>query len=193
MNRILPRGLSALVALLILTFPVANAGPLGLVLESGLTGRVGYGFTSGGGLSLAVEYETPLELNILFVDLSLVAKAGFDFAARGADLGVQAKALILPSVASGLLGVGVWLDLDLWRIGSSAMTFHSSFGPFVNINLDPLYLTFSGSLFSLTNVVYGFDLALAARYYLDVFALELGVDYNTLGYGKATFGLRFML
>jgi hypothetical protein len=193
MNRNLLRGLSALLALLLFTLPTVSAGPLGLVLESGITGRVGYGFTAGGGLSLALEYETPLDLNILFVDLSVVGKAGFDFAARGADVGVQAKALILPSVASGLLGVGVWLDLDLWGLGSATNVFHTSFGPFMNINLDPLYMTLSGSLLSLTNGLYGFDLGFAARYYIDAFALELGLDYNTLGYGKAAFGLRFTL
>ncbi len=193
MNRILPRSLSALVALLFFVLPTTSAGPLGLVLESGITGRVGYGFTAGGGLSLALEYETPLDLNILFTDISVVGKAGFDFATKGFDVGVQTKALILPSVASGLLGVGLWLDLDLWRLGSTAHAFHLSFGPFMNINLDPLYMTLNASLLSLTNGVYGFDLGLAARYYLDAFALELGLDFNTLGYGKAAFGLRFTL
>jgi hypothetical protein len=193
MNRIFSRGLGALLALFLFTLPTASAGPLGLVLESGLTGRVGYGFTAGGGLSVALEYEMPLDVNILFVDLSLVGKAGFNFATSGLDVGVQTKALILPSVASGLLGVGLWLDLDFWSLGSNAYAFHSSVGPFVNVNLDPLYMTISASLLSLTNGIYGFDLGLAARYYLDAFALELGVDYNTLGYGKAAFGIRLSL
>lgn len=63
----------------------------------------------------------------------------------------------------------------------------------LTINLEPAYLTFSASLLALTNGVFGFDLGIAGRIYIDVFALDLSVDYNTVGWARANFGLRFTL
>jgi hypothetical protein len=177
---------------LLLILPIANAAPLGLVLESGITARVSYAFSSNQALAVALEYETPLAVP-LPIDVSLTARFGYNFVASGIDAGLLAKALVLNSISGGLLGVGLWLDLDARNVGSSLNTFKVAFGPFLNINLDPLYATVSASLFSLTNGIYAFDFGLAMRYYFDVFAFELGFDYNTIGFARASFGLRLSL
>ncbi len=178
---------------LLVFIPTAQAAPLGLVLESGITARVAYSFSSNQALSIALEYETPITVP-LPIDVSLTARIGYNFNAGGFDAGVMAKTVILPSIAGGLLGIGIWVDLDARNIGSTLNTFKAAFGPFLNFNLDQqLYATLSASLFSLTNGIYAFDLGLAARYYVDVLAFELSFDYNTIGTARASFGLRFSL
>ncbi len=177
---------------LLLILPAAHAAPLGLVLESGLTARVSYAFSSNQAFAVALEYETPIPVP-LPIDVSLTARIGYNFSAAGFEAGLLAKALVLNSISGGLLGVGVWLDIGARNVGSSLNSFNVAFGPFLNFNVDPLYATLSVSLLSLTNGVYAFDLGLAARYYIDVIALELGFDYNTIGFARASFGLRLGL
>ena len=191
MNRFCSQVLGRLVLILFVSLPV-SAAPLGLVLESGLTARVGYAFSSNQALSLALEYETPIAV-LLPIDISLTARVGYNFNSGGIDTGLLAKALVLNSISGGLLGVGFWVDLDIRNLGTTLNTFKLAFGPFINLNFDPLYATISFSLLSLTNVVYAFDLGFAARYYFDIFALELGFDYNTIGMARASFGIRLSL
>jgi hypothetical protein len=175
-----------------LVVPVANAAPLGLVLETGITLRGTYNFSSAQAIAIGLEYEMPIALPIP-IDFSLTARAGYNFSASGIDAGLLAKALVLNSISGGLLGVGLWVDVGATNIGSNLNSFKVALGPFLNFNVDPLYATLSASLFSLTNGIYAFDLGLAVRYYIDIFALELGFDYNTIGTAKASFGLRFTL
>ena len=191
MNRFCSQVLRRLVLIVFVSLPV-SAAPLGLVLESGLTARVGYAFSSNQALSLALEYETPIAV-LLPIDISLTARVGYNFNSGGIDTGLLAKALVLNSISGGLLGVGFWVDLDIRNLGTTLNTFKIAFGPFINLNFDPLYATISFSLLSLTNVVYAFDLGFAARYYFDIFALELGFDYNTIGMARASFGIRLSL
>ena len=191
MNRFCSQVLGRLVLIVFVSLPV-SAAPLGLVLESGLTARVGYAFSSNQALSLALEYETPIAV-LLPIDISLTARVGYNFNSGGIDTGLLAKALVLNSISGGLLGVGFWVDLDIRNLGTTLNTFKIAFGPFINLNFDPLYATISFSLLSLTNVVYAFDLGFAARYYFDIFALELGFDYNTIGMARASFGIRLSL
>ncbi len=191
MNEYYCRVLRPIILVLLVSLPV-SAAPLGLVLESGLTARVGYSFSSNQAFSIALEYETPIAVP-LPIDVSLSARVGYNFNSGGIDTGLLAKALVLNSISGGLLGVGLWVDFDIRNFGTTLNTFKVAFGPFINMNFDPLYATISFSLFSLTNAVYAFDLGFAARYYLDVFAFELGFDYNTIGMARASFGLRFSL
>jgi hypothetical protein len=193
MTKSIPRVFQTLIAAFVLFVPVAHAAPIGLVLESGITLRGTYNFSSAQAIAIAVEYETPLVLPIP-IDFSLTARVGYNFGQGGGfDAGLLAKALVLNSFSSGLLGAGLWLELDARNLATNTNTFRVAFGPYLNINLDPLYATVSASLFSLTNGIYAFDLGLGVRYYLDVFAIELGFDYNTIGTAKANFGLRFTL
>jgi hypothetical protein len=179
-------------ALLVL-IPTVQAAPLGLVLESGITARFAYSFSSNQAFSIALEYETPIAVPIP-IDVSIAPRIGYNFSAGGFDAGIMAKAVIFPSIVGGLMGVGIWVDVDVRNFGSTLNTFKTAFGPFLNFNLDQqLYATLSASLFSLTNGIYAFDLGLAARYYLDIFAFELSIDYNTIGMARASFGLRFSL
>jgi hypothetical protein len=192
MTGLLSRVSRPFVFMLMLLIPSVQAAPLGLVLESGITARVNYAFSSGQALSIALEYETPIAVP-LPIDLSLTARVGYNFNAAGLDAGFLAKALVLNSISGGLLGLGLWFDLDARNVGSTLNNFKVAFGPFMNINVDPFYATLSVSLFSLSNAIYAFDLGLAARYYIDVFAVELGFDFNTIGFARASFGLRFTL
>lgn len=192
MTKPLSRVLQVLFVALVCFLPAAQAAPLGLVLESGITVRGSYQFTSAQAFALALEYETPLAVPIP-IDVSLTAKIGYNFSQSGIDAGVLAKALVFNSIAGGLLGVGAWLEVDARNLTTTLNTFRVAFGPFLNFNLEPVYATLSASLFSLTNGTYAFDLGLAARYYFDIFAIELGFDYNTIGTARANFGLRFTL
>ena len=192
MTGLLSRVSRPFVLVLLMLMPLAQAAPLGLVLESGLTARVNYAFSSNQALAIALEFETPISVP-LPIDVSLTARVGYNFNAGGFDAGMLAKALVLNSISGGLLGVGLWFDIDARNIGSTLNTFKVAFGPFMNINFDPLYATLSASLFSLSNGIYAFDLGFAARYYFDIFAIEFGIDYNTIGLARASFGLRFSL
>jgi hypothetical protein len=192
MNIHLSRVLKSVLFAMMFFVPAAQAAPLGLVLETGITLRGTYNFSSAQAIAVGLEYEMPLELPIP-IDFSLTARAGYNFSASGFDVGVLAKALVLNSISGGLLGVGLWADVGATNIGSNLNSFKVAFGPFLNFNVDPFYATLSASLFSLTNGIYAFDLGFAARYYLDIFALELGFDFNTIGNAKANFGLRFTL
>lgn len=192
MNGFLARASRPIVLALLVLVPAANAAPLGLVLETGVTARVAYNFSSAQAFAVALEYEMPLAVP-LPVDLSLTARIGYNFSAGGLDAGLLTKVLVLNSLSGGLLGVGLWLDVGANNLGSSLYNFKVAFGPFLNINLEPIYATLSASLVSLTNGVYAFDLGLAARYYIDPFALEFGFDYNTIGTARAAIGLRFTL
>jgi hypothetical protein len=192
MTPFLSRVFQTLFVAIALIAPSANAAPLGLVLESGITLRGSYQFSSAQAFSLALEYETPLAVP-LPIDVSLTARLGFNFTQGGIDAGLLAKTLVFNSVAGGLLGVGLWLEVDARNIATASNTFRVAFGPFLNFNLDPFYATLSASLFSLTNAVYAFDLGLAGRFYVDVFAIEFGFDYNTIGTARASLGLRFTL
>ncbi|MFN3265613.1 MAG: hypothetical protein ACK41E_02125 [Deinococcales bacterium] len=192
MKRSFARVIHALVFAFVCFVPAACAAPLGLVLESGLTLRGSYRFTSAQAFALALEFETPLAVPIP-IDVSLTGKLGYDLSQGGIEAGVLAKALVFNSISGGLLGVGLWLEVDARNVATALNTFRVAFGPYLNLNVDPFYATFSASLFSLTNGIYAFDLGLAARYYIDIFAVELGFDYNTIGTARATFGLRFTL
>jgi hypothetical protein len=192
MSKSILRVFQVLIAAFALFAPAADAAPIGLVLESGITLRGTYQFSSNQAIALAVEYETPLVLPIP-IDFSLTAQVGYNFLGGGIDAGLLAKALVLNSFSSGLLGAGLWVEVDARNLATNTNTFRVAFGPYLNINLDPLYATVSASLFSLTNGIYAFDLGLAARYYLDIFAFEFGFDYNTIGTARASFGLRFTL
>jgi hypothetical protein len=192
MTKSIHRVLQALSVMFVLIVPAAHAAPLGLVLETGITLRGSYQFSSAQGISLAVEYETPLAVP-LPIDVSLTAKVGYNLTQGGIEVGLLGKALVFNSVAGGLLGVGLWLEVDARNLATTTNSFRVAFGPFLNFNLDPFYATLSASLFSLTNGVYAFDFGLAGRYYLEVFAIEFGFDYNTIGTARANLGLRFTL
>jgi hypothetical protein len=192
MIKCIPKVLQTLIAAFVFMVSAAHAAPLGLVLETGITLRSSYQFSSAQAIALTVEYETPLAVP-LPIDVSLTAKVGYDFIRGGIEAGLLGKALVLNSVAGGLLGVGLWLEVDARNLATTTNSFRVALGPFLNFNLDPFYATFSASLFSLTNAVYAFDFGLAGRYYLDVFAIEFGLDYNTIGTVRANLGLRFTL
>ena len=169
----------------------ASAAPLGITSESAVAVQFGYQYQPLSVLSISASYETPFNI-VSFIDTSVIARAGFSFAG-GVDVSVGAKAVVFPSLSGGLLAAGVWADISGYSLGSSAGVFKAGLGPMLNINLEPLYVTFSLSLVSITNAYFGFDLGIAARYYLDAFALDLSVDYNTVGWARANFGVRFTL
>ena len=188
--RISTRVLTLIAAVSIGHAPV-SAAPLGITSESAVSVSFGYQYQPASVVSLGASFETPFSV-VPFIDTSVVAKAGVSFAG-GVDAGATVKAVLFPSLSGGLFAAGVWLDLSAYGIGSSLSTFKIGLGPMITINLEPAYLTFSASLLALTNGVFGFDLGIAARYYIDVFALDLSVDYNTVGWARANFGLRFTL
>jgi hypothetical protein len=167
------------------------AAPLGITSESAATVSFGYQFQPGSLLSIGVSYELPVQL-IGFIDTSVVARAGYSFAG-GFDAGATLKAVVFPSLSGGLLAAGLWLDVNAYSLGSNASAFKIGLGPMLNINFEPLYVTFSASLLALTNGVFGFDLGVAGRYYIDAFSIEASLDYNTVGLARANFGLRFTL
>ena len=187
-TRVFP--LLLIVAALLSVVP-AYAAPLGITSESAVSVSFGYQYQPASVVSLGASFETPFSV-VPFIDTSVVARAGVAFAG-GVDAGATVKAVLFPSLSGGLFAAGVWLDLSAYSIGSSLSTFKIGLGPMITINLEPAYLTFSASLLALTNGVFGFDLNMAARYYIDVFALDLSVDYNTVGWARANFGLRFTL
>jgi hypothetical protein len=169
----------------------ASAAPLGITSESAVAVQFGYQYQPVSVLSLSVTYETPFNV-VSFIDTSVLARAGFSFAG-GVDVGLSAKAIVFPSLSGGLLAAGVWADISAYSLGSSANVFKAGLGPMLNLNLEPLYVTFSVSLLAITNAYFGFDLGIAARYYFDAFAVDLSVDYNTVGWARANFGVRFTL
>lgn len=168
-----------------------SAAPLGITSEMAVGVSFGYQYQPASVLSLGASFETPFSV-VPFIDTSAVAKAGVSFAG-GVDAGATVKAVVFPSLSGGLFAAGVWADISAYSLGSSLSTFKIGLGPMITINLEPAYLTFSASLLALTNGVFGFDLGIAGRYYIDVFALDLSVDYNTVGWARANFGLRFTL
>ncbi len=194
MTRLLARLTAPLLMALTMLVPTAQAAPLGVVSETAITATVGYSFSSGQAISLALEYELPVAVPVP-VDVSITPRVGFGISSFGfgINLGVLAKVLILPSFSGGLLGAGVWFDMDFRNIATTINSFKVAFGPFLNINFEPFYATFSASLFSLRDGIYAFDLGLAARYYLETFGFEFSFDYNTIGYARASLGIRFLL
>ena len=179
-----------LIAVLIIVTP-AHAAPLGITSETAVSVQFGYQYQPFSIISLGASFETPFSV-VPFIDTSVVAKAGFGFVG-GVDVGATVKAVLFPSLSGGLLAAGLWLDVSAYSLGSSVSTFKLGLGPMLTINLEPAYLTFSASLLALTNGVFGFDLGIAGRYYIDAFAVDLSVDYNTVGWARANFGLRFTL
>jgi hypothetical protein len=185
------RMFTRVLALAALLFGSATAAPLGITSESAVAVQFGYQYQPLSVLSISASYETPFSI-VSFIDTSVVARAGYSFAG-GVDAGVTAKAIVFPSLSGGLLAAGVWADVSLYSIGSNVSVWKAGLGPMLNLNLEPLYLTFSASLLAITNAYFSFDLGIAARYYLDAFALDLSVDYNTVGWARANFGVRFTL
>ncbi len=180
-----------LVTAAMLSTAPADAAPLGIVSESAVGVSFGYQYQPASVISLGASFETPFSI-VPFIDTSVVAKAGVSFAG-GVDAGATVKAVLFPSLSGGLFAAGLWLDVSAYSLGSSVSAFKIGLGPMLTVNLEPAYLTFSASLLALTNGVFGFDLGIAGRYYIDVFALDLSVDYNTVGWARANFGLRFTL
>jgi hypothetical protein len=170
---------------------VGRAAPLGITSETAVAVNFGYQYLGGNAFALGASFETPFSV-VSFIDSSVVARAGFAFNG-GFDVGVGAKAIVFPSLSGGLLAAGLYLDTNFYGIGSGASVFKIGLGPLLTVNLEPAYLSFSASLLALTNGVYGFDLGIAARYYIDAFALDLSVDYNTVGWARASFGIRYTL
>lgn len=168
-----------------------NAAPLGITSETAVGVSFGYQYQPTSIVSLGASFETPFSV-VPFIDTSVVAKAGFALNG-GVDAGATIKAVLFPSLSGGLFAAGLWLDISAYSLGSSVSTFKIGLGPMLTINLEPAYLTFSASLLALTNGIFGFDLGIAGRYYIDAFALDLSVDYNTVGWARANFGLRFTL
>jgi hypothetical protein len=169
----------------------SRAAPLGITSETAVGVQFGYQYLGGNTLSIGASFETPFSI-VSFIDSSAVARIGYSFAG-GVDFGVGAKAVLFPSLSGGLLSAGLYLDVAGYALGSSASAFRVGFGPLLTVNLEPAYISFSASLLALTNGVYGFDLNIAARYYVDVLAIDLSVDYNTVGWARATLGLRYTL
>ena len=180
-----------LIGVAALTSTPISAAPLGITSETAIGINFGYQYQPVSVVSLGASFETPFSV-VPFIDTSVIAKAGVSFAG-GVDVGATVKAVVFPSLSGGLFAAGVWADISLYSLGSSLSTFKIGLGPMITINLEPAYLTFSASLLALTNGVFGFDLGIAGRYYIDVFALDLSVDYNTVGWARANFGLRFTL
>ena len=180
-----------LVVAALLSLAPAQAAPLGITSETAIGVNFGYQYQPVSIVSLGASFETPFNV-VPFIDTSVVAKAGVSFAG-GVDAGATVKAVLFPSLSGGLFAAGLWLDVSAYSLGSSVSTFKIGLGPMITINLEPAYLTFSASLLALTNGVFGFDLGIAGRVYIDVFALDLSVDYNTVGWARANFGLRFTL
>lgn len=188
--RIPARVLTFVLTAMLTTAPV-SAAPLGITSETAVGVSFGYQYQPASVVSLGASFETPFSI-VEFIDSSVVAKAGVSFAG-GVDMGATVKAVLFPSLSGGLFAAGLWLDVSAYSLGSSVSTFKIGLGPMLTINFEPAYLTFSASLLALTNGVFGFDLGIAGRYYIDVFALDLSVDYNTVGWARANFGLRFTL
>jgi hypothetical protein len=192
--RIHPRVLALLVALPLIASsfaPSVSAAPVGITSETAVSVNFGYQYQPASVVAFGASYEMPVPL-VAFLDTSVVGKAGFSLAG-GFDVGATLKAIVFPSLSGGLLAAGLWLDISAYNVASSLVAVKAGFGPMLTVNLEPLYLTFSASLLALTNAVFGFDLGIAARYYIDAFALDLSVDYNTVGWARANFGVRFTL
>lgn len=187
--RIHPR---IMVLLLVLGFGSGSlAAPIAITSETAVSINFGYQYQPSGIASIGVAFETPFQL-VSIVDTSIVARAGYSFAG-GFDAGATLKAVVFPSLYGGLIAAGIWVDASGYNIGTAANLFKVGFGPMLNFDLEPLHITLSVSLLTLTNATLSFDLGVAARYYLDAFALEASWDYNTVGFGRANFGLRFTL
>jgi hypothetical protein len=191
--RIQARVLAFLAALAVTTglLSSARAAPIGITSESAVSINFGYQYIPTGVFSVGASYETPFQI-VAFIDTSITARAGFSFAGAF-DAGATLKAVVFPSLYGGLLAAGAWVDISGYNIASNLAVVKASLGPMLNVNLEPLYLTFSFSFLAITNGIFGFDLGIAARYYIDALALDLSVDYNTVGWARANFGLRFTL
>ena len=187
----IPTRVFTLVAAALIAHASVSAAPLGITSESAVGISFGYQYQPASVISLGASFETPFSV-VPFIDTSVVAKVGVSFAG-GVDAGATVKAVVFPSLSGGLFAAGLWADVSAYSLGSGLSTFKIGIGPMITINLEPAYLTFSASLLALTNGVFGFDLGIAGRYYIDVFALDLSVDYNTVGWARANFGLRFTL
>lgn len=170
---------------------LSRAAPLGITSETAVAVNFGYQYLGGNVLSLGASFETPFSV-VSFIDSSVIARAGYAFSG-GFDAGLGAKAIVFPSLSGGLLAAGLYLDANFYGIGSNTSVFKLGLGPLLTVNLEPAYLSFSASLLALTNGVYGFDLGIAARYYIDAFAIDLSVDYNTVGWARVNFGIRYTL
>ncbi len=187
----IPTRVLTLVAAAFIAHAPISAAPLGITSETAVGVSFGYQYQPVSVVSLGASFETPFSI-VEFIDTSVIAKAGVSFAG-GVDAGATVKAVLFPSLSGGLFAAGLWADISAYSLGSSVSAFKIGLGPMLTVNLEPAYLTFSASLLALTNGVFGFDLGIAGRYYIDVFALDLSVDYNTVGWARANFGLRFTL
>jgi hypothetical protein len=177
---------NTLVALtMISSFSSVQATPAAYVERNAYT-QFGYQFGSGS-LFGAIGAELPFGEG-LPVDVGLGLELNF----RGSfGATVSAKGLIFPSLfGEPPIALAVGTDISLFD-AQPGLGIRARLGAIGSFDFSPFVLTLA-PYFAFGTGGASFDADLNARYYFDPFALEINLNYSTLGVFSSTLGLRFL-
>jgi hypothetical protein len=174
-------------ALLAMTlgFSSAMATPVAYVERNAYL-QFGYQFGSGN-LLAALGAEIPFGEG-LPIDVSLGGELNFR---GGLGATISAKGLIFPSLLGNPpIALAAGAEFSLYS-SNAALGWRSRIGAISSFDFSPFVLTLA-PYFGFGVGGASFDMDTSARYYFDPFALEVNLNYSTLGSLTGSLGLRFL-